>query len=97
MTDLFFDESIGGDFAQTDPSRVPTTSEMVPLRSVVKSELLRLSPGSGRYSFPLSERTREMGVIREPNLGSDLCNRQMPRSQVILGTAQTLVQKILVW
>lgn len=38
-----------------------------------------------------------MSVIREPNLRSYLCNRQLPRSQVILCTAETLVQKILVW
>jgi hypothetical protein len=38
-----------------------------------------------------------MSMIREPNLGSNLCNRQMPRSQVLLCTPQTLVQKILVW
>src|SRR5271154_2266987 len=63
----------------------------------VKSELLRLSPGSGRYSFPLSKGTREMSMIRKPNLGSDLCNRQIARSQVILCTAQTLVQKITIW
>ena len=73
------------------------TSGMLSLQSLVKSELLRLSPGSGRQSFPLSEGTREMGVIIEPNLGSDLCNRQIPRPQVILCSAQTLVQKIPIW
>ena len=38
-----------------------------------------------------------MSMIRKPNLGSDLCNRQIARSQVILCTAQTLVQKIPIW